>query len=111
MYGLEKPAIKLLEVVANFDIANQAVHSAPAEVKNYLTGFKMIHQSLINVLKTMEIHEIMIEAGDEFDPIAMEVGEEEESKDIPSGKVIRVETKGYRLHDRVLIVAKVILSI
>lgn len=105
-YGHEKFALELLEVVDNFERAFE--HEA-ADLESLKKGFELIHRELLKILEKYGIREIDV-IGKEFDPYLAEAVDREYSGDLPSNTVIKVERKGYYLHDRVLRPARVVVS-
>jgi len=98
-------AINLLPV---FDDLDRAVESVDAHLAglNWVQGIIAIHRKFKALLESMGVTEIAA-AGEPFDPniheaVAQEPGEE--------GKVLHVLQKGYRLGDRVLRPALVIVG-
>ncbi|MBR4486173.1 nucleotide exchange factor GrpE, partial [bacterium] len=105
-YAIEKDAGKLIEVINNFDLARKHSPQDP-QVKNYVTGFKMILNMFKNLLNDLHIHEIEIKPGDEFDHNFMEVLEQIPSDRYKTNQVIEVLRPAYKLHDHVVSFAKV----
>ncbi len=98
-------AINLLPV---FDDLDRAVESVDAHLAglNWVQGIIAIHRKFKGLLESMGVTEIAA-AGEPFDPtiheaVAQEPGEE--------GKVVHVLQKGYRLGDKVLRPALVIVG-
>ncbi|MBO6094531.1 nucleotide exchange factor GrpE [bacterium] len=105
-YAIEKDAAKLIEVINNFDLALKHSPQDP-QVKNYVTGFKMILNMFKNLLNDLHINEIEIKPGDEFDHNFMEVLEQIPSDRYKTNQVIEVLRPAYKLHDHVVCFAKV----
>lgn len=105
-YAIEKDAIKLIDVINNFDMALKHSPSDP-QVKNYVTGFKMILSMFHNLLDDLNIKEITINLGDEFNHDYMEVLEQIPSDIYKTNQVIEILKPAYKLHDHVISFAKV----
>ncbi len=105
-YGHEKLALDLLEVVDNFDRAFQYEGN---DLEGFKKGFELIYKELLRILEKHGIREIEL-LGKEFDPYLAEAVDREYTQDIPQNVVLRVERKGYWLHDKVLRPAKVVVS-
>ncbi|MCS6957088.1 MAG: nucleotide exchange factor GrpE [Aquificaceae bacterium] len=105
-YGYEKFAFELLEVVDNFE---RAFEYEGSDLEGFKKGFELIYRELLRILEKYGIKEIEL-LGKEFDPYLAEAVDREYSEDVPPNTVIRVERKGYTLHDRVLRPAKVVVS-
>lgn len=105
-YGYEKFALDLLEIVDNFE---RALEYEGQDVEGLKRGIDLIYRELIKKLEKYGIREMDI-IGKEFDPYLAEAVDKEYTQDYPPNTVIRVERKGYFLHDRILRPAKVIVS-
>ncbi|MCS6875590.1 MAG: nucleotide exchange factor GrpE [Aquificaceae bacterium] len=105
-YGHEKLALDLLEIVDNFQ---RAFEYESLEIEGFKAGFELIYKELLRILEKHGIREIDIE-GKEFDPYLAEAVEREYNESVPSNTVLRVERKGYFLHDRILRPARVVVS-
>lgn len=98
------------ELINPIDMLMQIVNMpAPnAEIQNYLIGFQMIANQLVDILKAEGL--APIEAlGKEFDPKVMHAVQTEES-DESDNIVLKVMQQGYLYKDRVLRPAMVIVS-
>ncbi|MFN3870776.1 MAG: nucleotide exchange factor GrpE [Aquificaceae bacterium] len=105
-YGYEKFALDLLDVVDNFE---RAFQYEGEDLEGFKKGFELIHKEFIKILEKYGIKEIEL-LGKEFDPYLAEAVDKEYTPDYPPNTIIKVERKGYTLHDRVLRPAKVIVS-
>lgn len=74
-----------------------------------LEGVRMVEQQLEDVLVKNNCPRIPAE-GQEFDPALHEAIAQLPSEEVPSGKVLQVALQGYRLHDRVIRPAQVVVS-
>lgn len=98
----------LLPVADNFDLGLEAARSAPG-ADAILQGLGMVGRQLRDFLASAGAEEIKAE-GAEFDPNLMEaVGQEPDDK-VPEGMVLRQTRRGYKLKDRLLRPASVIVS-
>jgi len=105
-YGHEKLALDLLEIVDNFE---RAFQYEGADLEGFKRGFELIYKELLRILEKHGIRPMELE-GKEFDPYLAEAVDKEYNQDVPPNTIIRVERKGYLLHDRVLRPAKVVVS-
>ncbi len=105
-YGHEKLALDLLEVVDNFE---RAFQYEGQDLEGLRRGFELIYRELLRILEKYGIKEMDL-LGKEFDPYLAEAVDREYTQDVPPNVVVRVERKGYWLHDRVLRPAKVVVS-
>lgn len=98
----------LLDVIDNFQRAiDSSVESRDFEV--FHEGIKMIEKQFISLLTERYHLQSIGEEGEPFDPAAHEAMMMEESADAEQETVKQVFQAGYRLHDRVLRPAKVIV--
>lgn len=99
----------LLPVLDDFErgIAEANKHSKEEDVK----GFELIYSKLMGVLKQKGLSQMEVNKGDDFDvdmhdAIARIPSEDEKLK----GKIVDVTQKGYKLGDRVIRYAKVVVG-
>src|SRR5688572_27075505 len=98
----------LLPVVDNIDRAIEAAEKA-GEVENLLEGFRLVRQQLLTTLARHECEPIPAE-GQPFDPNFHQAILQQPSADVPAGYVMMVTQPGYKLHERVVRPAQVIVS-
>ena len=102
--------------VENLIPALNAFHMAidnPAptpEARNYQIGFTYIYNQLVSALESEGVAEISPKVGDPFDLNCMHAVEVEEKDDVPPGTVTKVLSKGFRLHERLITAAMVVVS-
>ena len=109
-YANEALLEKLITVLDNFDMALAAAQSAQAQsVEALKTGIAMIHQQLRGVLAESGLTEVDA-TGQAFDPNLHEAISQQENSELPEGHVIQQIRKGYRLRERLLRPASVIVS-
>ena len=99
---------KLLPVLGELDLA--ITHADGNDAENaWLEGIKLIQRKLINLVESEGVS--VIEAlRAMFNPLEHEALGTEESAEIPSGYITQVLRPGYRLHDRVIQPAQVIVA-
>jgi molecular chaperone GrpE len=101
---------KLIPVLDSFDMAMAAVPAdAPDAAKSLRAGVDMIGQQLRNALTDAGLEEINA-AGQPFDPNFHEAVSQQESAGVPEGQVLQQLRKGYKLRDRLLRPATVIVA-
>ena len=101
---------KILPTIDNFERAISLDESSQIdEVKKFLNGFKMIYNSLCEILKSFEITEIEC-LNQPFDSNTMEAVMVEETDEVEPNTVIEVLQKGYRYKDKVIRYAMVKVS-
>ena len=97
---------KLLPVLDNFEMAISAVKDADPSIKD---GVQMIYDQLLNVLKDSGMEPIDA-IGMQFDPNFHEAISQEESAEVEEGKVIQQVQRGFRLQDRLVRAARVVVA-
>ena len=101
---------KLLPVIDNFDMAMAATGSAQnITLESLKAGVQMIQGQLKAVLSESGVEEIDA-IGKPFDPNLHEALSQMESADAPEGTVLQQLRKGYKMRDRLLRPASVIVA-
>lgn len=99
---------KLSEVQDNFDRAFAAENKAQ-DLEAFEKGMQMIYNQFAKVLTDAGLEQID-PTGKEFDPNLHEALMQQPSETIPEGHVVTVFQKGYKLKNKILKTAKVIVS-
>jgi len=101
---------KLILVLDNFDMALAAgQNSQAASVESMQTGINMIHQQLKNALLEAGLEEVDA-TGKPFDPNLHEAVSQKETAEAPEGQVVQQLRKGYKLRERLLRPAGVVVA-
>ena len=101
-YANEDLAKSLLPILDNFERAIRLDdNDLSDEVSKFLSGFKMIYGSFVNVLNNIEVKEIECD-GLEFDPVYHQAVLTEKDETKPSGVILEVLQKGYMYKDKLL---------
>jgi molecular chaperone GrpE len=103
---------KLLPVLDHFEMAQAAAQNAqppPGGMAALHDGFTMIQQQLKSILAETGLEEVDAH-GRPFDPAWHEAVSQLETADAPEGQVIQQIRKGYKLRDRLLRPATVIVA-
>lgn len=101
-YANEDVLKSLLPVIDNFERGLMMDDNDLAdEVSKFLSGFKMIYTSIIEILNKNEVKEIEAE-GIEFNPRVHQAVLMEHDENKPHGVVLEVLQKGYMYKDRIL---------
>ena len=103
---------KLLPVLDHFEMAQTAAQTAEAPqggVASLQAGIAMIQQQLKSILAETGLEEIDA-SGKPFDPMQHEAVSQMETADAPEGHVLQQLRKGYKLRDRLLRPAAVIVA-
>ncbi|MGE0631927.1 MAG: nucleotide exchange factor GrpE [Pseudobdellovibrionaceae bacterium] len=106
-YGSEKVFHEILNVVDNFDRALE-MKISPENCETYVKGVQMTSQELKSTLSRFGVSEVSA-VGSPFDPAVHEALGSEESTATP-GTVTKVLRKGYKLHDRLIRPAHVMVA-
>lgn len=109
-YGHENVVKDVLVVVDNLDRAiEHASASSGADFEGMLQGVELVRHELLAVLAKHGVSTIEAE-GEGFDPNIHEALAQMEDERVPAGRVARMLQKGYRLRDRLLRPARVMVS-
>ena len=109
-YGHENLVKDLLATVDNLDRAiDHARKSAGGDFESMLQGVDLVQRELLGALGNHGLSEIEAENG-AFDPNVHEAMAQKEDDSVPANTVIEVFQKGYRLRDRLLRPARVVVS-
>ena len=98
----------LLPVLDNMKLGLQAAENHP-EAKDVVVGFKMVDEQLKRSLKEQGLEEL-IPDGETFDPNYHECISHQVSENTEEGKIIQTVRAGYRLNERLIRAANVIVS-
>ncbi len=107
-YSNSRLIIKLLPVLDELGLAID--HADQNETSNpWLEGVRLIQRKASNLLESEGVSQIEA-IGVQFDPLEHEAIGTEDTPKCPSGHVAEVVRNGYRLHDRVIQPAQVIVA-
>ena len=108
-YANESLLQKLIPVVDNFESALAASNTKNASADSLQTGVNMIYSQLKSALADAGLEEI--DANHQaFDPNFHEAVSQQETADIPEGHVVQQLRKGYKLRDRLIRPATVVIA-
>ena len=108
-YGNASLVSAILPVVDNFEIALKSAEEHHPEAKSLLEGLGMIIPQLEQVLKMHGVESITPKKGEEFDPNLHQSVGEAPSTEVPHHAVLSCQRSGYRIADRLLRPAMVML--
>jgi molecular chaperone GrpE len=109
-YANESLLQKLIPILDNFEMAQSAAQAAQSNAAQSLqTGVTMIYQQLKNALNEAGLEEVDA-SGKAFDPNLHEAVSQQETNDLPEGQVVQQLRKGYKLRDRLLRPASVVVA-
>jgi molecular chaperone GrpE len=101
---------KLLPVLDSFEMALAAAQNAKDEKSASLqAGIVMVQSQLKNILAETGLEEIDA-TGKPFDPAQHEAVSQQETAEVPEGQVIQQVRKGYKIRERLLRPASVIVA-
>ena len=101
---------KLLPVLDSFEMALAAAETAHShKLASLQTGVTMVQQQLKNILAETGVEEIGAD-GKTFDPTLHEAVSQLETADVPEGRIVQQIRKGYKLRDRLLRPASVVVA-
>lgn len=98
---------KLSEVLDNFDRAFASENKTNAEA--FEKGISLIYEQFRKTLADAGL-EVLDPVGQEFDPTCQEAFMKQPSETIPENHIVTVFQKGYKLKNKILKTAKVIVS-
>jgi molecular chaperone GrpE len=101
---------KLLPILDNFEMAQTAAQTAEGDKLAALqTGIAMIQQQIKSILAESGLEELDA-SGKPFDPTFHEAVSQQETDTVPDGNVVQQIRKGYKLRERLLRPAAVIVA-
>ena len=100
---------QLLPIIDNFEMGLKAAESAEGSGSIILQGMGMVRKQLEDFLADQGV-EIVASDGDAFDPNVHEALKQEPHESAPEGQILYTMRRGYRLKDRLLRAANVIVS-
>jgi molecular chaperone GrpE len=100
---------RVIPVLDNFEMALAAAAAPNTTVQSMQAGVGMIQQQLRAAMGEAGLEEINA-AGQKFDPNIHEAISQQETSDAPEGQVVQQVRKGYKLRDRLLRPASVIVA-
>lgn len=108
-YANESLLERLIPVLDNFEMALTAANAPNTSVQSLQSGVSMIQQQLKSAMSEVGLEEIDA-AGKPFDPNLHEAISQQETADTPEGHVAQQVRKGYKLRDRLLRPASVVVA-
>jgi len=110
-FGHQNLVKDLLSAVDNLERALEhgAQGGGASEVQGVLDGVELVHRELLGALAKHGVTTIEAE-GQPFDPAVHEAMGQVPNAEVPPNTVLQVLQKGYRVHDRMLRPARVLIS-
>lgn len=100
---------QLLPIIDNFEMGLKAASSAEGDSSIILQGMSMVFKQIGDFLTDQGV-EIVASDGLAFDPNVHEALKQEPNATVPEGHIIYTMRRGYRLKDRILRAANVVVS-
>lgn len=100
---------QLLPIIDNFEMGLKAAQDTEGESSMILQGMAMVRKQLEDFLSDQGV-EIIASDGEVFDPNVHEAIKQEPSEEVPEGTILYTMRRGYRLRDRLLRAANVVVS-
>lgn len=108
-YANEALIEKLLPIVDNFEAALNAMNAPSADLDSVRTGVSMIYSQIKTFLTENGAEEIDA-TGRQFDPNLHEAVSQQPSEEVPEGQVVQQMRKGYKLRERLIRPAMVVVA-
>jgi molecular chaperone GrpE len=107
-YGATPALQALLGVLDNLQ---RALATPPAAIDpEYLAGLQLIEQQFADALAAQGVSPVPAQKGQRFDPSVHRALMEQESDEVEPGAILTLVVPGYRLHDRLLREAQVVVA-
>jgi molecular chaperone GrpE len=100
---------RIIPVLDNFDAALAAANAPNTSVQSMQSGVNMIQQQLKSAMSEAGLEEIDA-TGKPFDPNIHEAISQQETDEVPEGQVVQQVRRGYKLRERLLRPASVIVA-
>jgi molecular chaperone GrpE len=107
-FGAERLVVDLLNIVDIFETALGAELTADT-IENFRKGIELTSTEMKSTLARHGVTEVPA-LGAAFDPNLHEALTSEESETVPEGHIVRVFKKPYKLHDRLIRPAQVVVA-
>lgn len=100
------------EMLKILDNLHRAIESAKQNhsLDSLLEGIVLVEKQFSELLRRYNVLPIEVKEGDDFDPSLHDAISVEPIKDLPEGKILKVLQKGYKLNNRVIRPAVVVVS-
>lgn len=100
---------QLFPIIDNFDMGLKAARESDGEGSVIFQGMSMVYKQIQDFLADQGVQPIEAD-GEAFDPNLHEAIKQEPSAEVAEGHVIYTPRRGYRLRDRLLRAANVVVS-
>lgn len=107
-YGNQRLLEDLLPVIDNFGMGMQASEQDSGSM--IYMGMSMVQKQLDDFLSNQGVQEVTLKPGDTFDPNQHDAMAQEASDTFEDGQIIRVMRKGYKMGERLVRPANVVVA-
>jgi len=108
-YALERVFGELLALGDSLDMGLQAAEAPGADLKSVAEGVRLKHRQFFGILEKFGV-QVIDPQGKQFNSDEHEAVSMLPSPEVPPNHVLSVMQKGYKLHDRVLRPARVVVA-
>lgn len=108
-YAIKDNILDLLKILNQYNMALNQKNDDP-KINNFLSGFKMFQSLFKRWLNDINVKEIEVKIGDEFNPDTMEAVDIDNHSELKENHVTKVLENGFKLHDRMIVHAKVVVA-
>ena len=108
-YGSEDLILQVLDLLENLRMSLQA-KGDEKNIEVFYKGVEMSMHQFSEALKNFSVTQIPCETGSAFDPSLHEAIGQQETEKYPPGHIVSVAKHPYKLHDRLIRPASVIVS-
>jgi molecular chaperone GrpE len=108
-YAVEKFAIELLSIKDTMELGLEAAQKPETPLNSVCDGMDLTIKMLIDAMSKFNIVELD-PINEKFDPQQHEAMSMQTLPDVEDGTILHVHQKGYKLHDRLLRPARVIVA-
>jgi len=107
-FGNQRLVEELLPVLDNFAMGLQAAEGESGSM--IYMGMEMVQKQFEGFLDSQGVTEVTVPEGSDFDPNMHDAMSQEASDEVEEGKILRVMRRGYKMGDRLIRPAYVVVS-
>lgn len=106
-YASTRVLCDLLDIIDDFD---RALHTETSDLNSFRQGVQMTAKNLLSTLEKHGLQCDNTQPGTRFDPSVHEALSRQVSEQVPPGHILHVHKKAYRLHDKLVRPAQVVVA-
>lgn len=91
-------------------VVTAGLAAADATLQNYVRGFELVVNNMLAILQEYGIERILPNVGDQFDANLQSADSIVADKKVADGTIVSVTSHGYRLYDRLIVPASVVVN-